>query len=84
MKARISQLYKTEAEWAKLPNFVPMQGELIIFSPDKQHTSARLKIGDGQTLLKDLSFFTDPKVDNFLVDTSEKIIDAGRITDYKK
>ena len=84
MKARISQLHKTEAEWNSLPNFVPAQGELIVFDPDKQHKYARLKIGDGITKLSILPFFIDSTVDDFIVSNYNKIIDAGRITDYKK
>lgn len=84
MKARVSQLHKTEAEWNVLPNFVPLQGEFIVFDPDKQHNYARLKIGDGCTLLNQLPFFQDVIRDNFITDFDTKIIDAGRITDYKK
>ena len=84
MKARVSQLHKTEAEWNNLPDFVPMQGEFIIFDPDKQHKYARLKIGDGITKLSTLPFFIDYTVDDFILNNSAKIIDAGRVTDYKK
>ena len=84
MKARVSQLHKTEAEWNSMTNFVPMQGEFIIFDPDKQHKYARLKIGDGSTKLNELPFFIDSTVDDFIINNSAKIIDAGRITDYKK
>lgn len=82
MKARISQLYKTEAEWAKLPKFKPYPGEIIIFAPDDTHSYPRMKIGDGQTLLINLPFFgitelEDPRRGN-------QAIDAGRIADTKK
>ncbi len=84
MKARVSQLCKTEAEWARLPDFVPLHGELIIFSPDKQYHYARLKIGDGSTTLKKLPFFIDYTIDDFVTSHYDKIIDAGRVSDYKK
>lgn len=84
MKARVSQLHKTEAEWNSLPNFVPAQGEFIVFDPDKQHKYARLKIGDGITKLGTLPFFIESTVDAFIENSSSKIIDGGRITDYKK
>ena len=84
MKARVSQLHKTEAEWDNLPNFVPAHGEFIVFDPDKQHKYARLKIGDGTTKLSALPFFIDSTVDDFIENNYNKIIDAGRITDYKK
>lgn len=84
MKARISQLHKTESEWNKLPDFIPLSGELIVFDPDRQHRYARLKIGDGVTKLQNLVFIIDPAVDEFLSTRCDKIIDAGRVTDYKK
>lgn len=84
MKARICQLHKTEAEWNKLTDFIPLGGELIIFDPDRQHRYSRVKIGDGVTKLQNLSFLIDPAIDEFLENRCDKIIDAGRVTDYKK
>lgn len=84
MRARISQLHKTESQWALIPNFVPFQGELIIFDPDKQYKYARVKIGDGISKLSDLPFFIEPVVETFIDNNTNKIIDAGRVTDYKK
>lgn len=79
MKARVSQLHKTEAEWNNLPNFVPIDGEFIIFDVDSQNKHIRIKVGDGKTKLKDLPFFIDSTIDRHF----DGIIDAGRVTDYK-
>ena len=85
MKARVSQLCKTEAEWTNLPDFVPLKGETIIFSPDKQYNYARLKVGDGSTKLKDLPFFIDSAINDSINNHLNNIIvDAGRVTDYIK
>lgn len=94
MKARVSQLHKTEAEWSKLPNFIPLAGEIIIFDVDKQHNYVRLKIGDGilqsdgtinGTKLKDLPFFIDSAIDDHVTKRRyNEIIDGGRVVDYKK
>jgi hypothetical protein len=85
MKARISQLCKTEAEWDNLFDFVPFKGEAIIFNPDKQYSYARVKIGDGLTKLKDLPFFIDSSIHDFINNhLNNLVIDAGRVTDYKK
>jgi hypothetical protein len=84
MKARISQLSKTESEWALLQDFVPLQGELIIFSPDRQYRYSRLKVGDGTSKLNDLPFFIDYSINDFLENNFNKILDAGRITEYKQ
>ena len=84
MKARISQLHKTELQWSLIPNFVPFNGELIVFDPDDKYAYARLKIGDGYTLLSDLPFFVDSATTNFITEHFDTIVDAGRITDYDK
>ena len=82
MKARVSNLYKTEADWMKLA-FTPADGELVIYAPDKNYTYARLKVGDGHTPLNLLPFFTDACVDAKLAEhTHAEISDAGRINDY--
>lgn len=71
MRARISQLHKTEEAWDNLPDFIPFSGEIIVFDPDSRYSYPRLKIGDGVTNLRSLPFFNET-------------IDAGRITEYKK
>lgn len=84
MKARISQLHKTEAEWRNLSNFVPIAGEFIIYVQDEQHNYARLKVGDGITKLSDLPFFIDSAIDDHVTKrVLNEVIDSGRITDYK-
>ena len=93
MKARVSQLHRTEAEWARLPNFIPLAGEIIVFDADSEHKYVRLKIGDGVvqadgvisgTKLKDLPFFIDSAIDDHVTKRRyDEIIDAGRITKYK-
>ncbi len=84
MKARVSQLHKTEAEWSLLRDFVPLQGELIIFGPDEHYNYSRLKIGNGVSKLNDLPFFIDYSINDFLENNFNKILDAGRITEYKQ
>lgn len=89
MKARVSQLHRTEAEWSKLPDFIPMAGEFVIFDPDRNHRYARLKIGDGKmqpdgtiagTKLKDLPFFIDSAIDDHVTKKRlDEVIDGGRI-----
>ena len=84
MRARVSQLHMTEAEWAKLPTVRPLAGEFIIYDPDKKHSYARLKIGDGETLLKDLPFFIDSAIDDHVTKRRyNEVIDCGRITESK-
>lgn len=83
MKARVSNLHKTESEWVKYKSWVPEAGELIVFDPDTTHDYARLKVGDGKTMLSELPFFIDSAVATQLQKRRfSEIIDGGRITDH--
>jgi hypothetical protein len=84
MKARVSNLIKTEEEWLKL-NFKPLAGELIIYAPDKVHAYPRLKVGDGSHTLHDLPFAIEAIAYEALSKYQQaECYDAGRITDYLK
>lgn len=56
LKTRIINKHGTEADWDKATNFIPKQGELIVYDIDSTHTQERIKIGDGKTVAKNLSF----------------------------
>lgn len=56
IKSRIIHKHDTEENWLKAVNFIPKQGELIIYDIDSIHTIERFKIGDGTTLVNDLPF----------------------------
>jgi hypothetical protein len=74
MKARISFLHKTEAEWAAT-NFTPNAGEIVIYDPDVNFNYARLKIGDGINSVQKLPFVMNAA----LSDQRSYSFDAGRI-----
>ena len=60
-KTRIQLKSDTEANWNKAgpkdgsTGFIPLQGELIIYSADNAHPFCRLKVGNGSTNVVDLS-----------------------------
>jgi len=62
IKTRIQLKSDTEANWNKAGpkensnGFIPLNGELIIYSADNAHPFSRLKIGDGVTNVVDLPF----------------------------
>lgn len=58
LKTRIVHKHATEAEWSS-SSLVPMQGELIIYGADNNHTCGRFKIGDGVHTVTELPFTTD-------------------------
>ena len=62
IKARIIQKHDTETNWNKATNFIPKQGELIIYDADSTHSYIRVKIGDGSTLVAQLPFIAEPQL----------------------
>ena len=66
LKTRIQLKSDTEDNWNKAgpkdgsAGFVPLLGELIVYTVDKAHPFSRIKIGDGKTNVIDLPF-----VDNY-------------------
>jgi hypothetical protein len=62
LKTRIQLKSDTEANWNKAGpkdgslGFIPLRGELIIYSADETHAFSRLKVGDGVTNVTALPF----------------------------
>lgn len=56
IKSRIVHKHDSETNWNKATNFVPKQGELIIYDTDTNYSYARVKIGDGTTKVNSLPF----------------------------
>lgn len=61
IKTRIIHKHDTEENWNKAINFIPRQGEIIVYDVDATHTYERFKIGDGVTNVNSLPF-TAPEV----------------------
>ena len=55
---RIIHKHDTEENWNKATNFIPKQGELIVYDNDSIYDYERFKIGDGITNVNDLPFAT--------------------------
>jgi hypothetical protein len=75
IQTRIANKHDLEANWQKAVNFVPLRGETIIYDAEVDadgralalpegrtvpYTYARMKLGDGVTLVGDLPFIADP------------------------
>lgn len=85
MKARISQLHMTEAEWLRYSSLTPEPGEFIVYDPDTTHSYSRIKIGDGKHTIKELDFLIDSAIEETLKQIRfEDSVDGGRITEYTK
>lgn len=63
VKTRLVLKHDIEENWAKAANFVPKQGEIIIYD-GAAGAPAKIKIGDGTTKVKDLPFAHEYLLDN--------------------
>jgi len=55
--SRIIHKHDIEAHWLLAVNFVPKQGEIIVYDIDSAHNYERVKIGDGKTNVNALPFY---------------------------
>lgn len=53
---RIIQKHDIEANWNLATDFIPKQGEIIVYDIDENYTYERFKIGDGVTNVNNLPF----------------------------
>lgn len=83
LTSRIISIHDIEANWKKTINFIPRQGEIVIYDMDDNHTFSRIKIGDGVTTVNDLPFSVEVALENYL-SLSHDIgyIDGGNISEY--
>ena len=72
IKTRIINKHETEANWMLTTNFVPKQGELIIYDKDENYSYERFKIGDGATDVNSLPFAGADEIDALKSDLANK------------
>ena len=81
IKTRIVQKHATSADWTKAVNFKPLLGEIIVYDDLK-----KIKIGDGNTLLANLSFIDADTLrgmipENTLSNSNNKIPTSKAVSD---
>lgn len=59
IQSRIQHKHDTEANWNQITDFIPKNGEIIIYDKDENYIAPRLKIGDGINNLHNLSFVNE-------------------------
>lgn len=65
--------HETEADWGQ-SNYIPEQGEKILYDPDESHNYTRVKYGDGSHTVKDLPFSPSDKIPQFSITTRDKVL----------
>lgn len=56
---RIVHKHDIESNWNKAVNFIPKNGEIIVYDADENYSYPRIKVGDGVKNINSLSFITD-------------------------
>lgn len=56
LNSRMIQKHDIEENWEKAVNFIPKQGEIIIYDIDNNYDYERIKVGDGTTTVSALPF----------------------------
>lgn len=86
LNSRIINKHDIEANWVKATNFIPKQGEIIVYDKDDNYNYPRVKIGDGVTTVVALPFIDDntltsvsnlqTEVDNVKDSTSDEALNT--------
>lgn len=58
IQTRVRMKNDTEQNWSKAINFIPLDGEIIVYDTDSNHPRPRIKIGDGVTSVNNLPFLS--------------------------
>lgn len=78
INARFQNKHDVEANWLNLTNFIPLQGEFIIYDPDENYSYPRVKVGDGVLDINTLPFITNG--DEFLKKTGDRMTGPLELT----
>lgn len=60
INTRIQNKHDTEVNWTKATNFIPKQGEIIVYDKDGTMDIERIKVGDGVSTVNNLPFIFEP------------------------
>ena len=73
MNTRIIHKHDIEANWEKAINFIPLKGEIIVYSADETYSYPRVKIGDGKTNVNSLPFVMEEKKENIFNEVGDVV-----------
>lgn len=82
VKSRIQLKNDIEANWNKAVNFIPLKGEIIIYSIDESHPFSRLKVGDGITTVINLPFINSLSGDDIAISKLNHKLTFGANQEY--
>lgn len=85
LQTRIQLKHDIEANWDKATAFKPKAGEIIIYDVDTNHNLPRLKVGNGNTVVKNLPFvgeLTTADIESLIGYTPSQVIITSDVGPY--
>ena len=82
LKMRLKNKIDTYENWGKAENFIPLEGELIVYKGVSETDLPRVKIGDGKTTVSSLKFIDEDLQDlvNDIVGGDSTVANASHAT----
>lgn len=74
IKTRMVQKHATASNWEKAINFIPLQGEVIVYDADNNYNYERIKIGDGEQNVNSLPFLNDVNLNDLNIMLEEVLV----------
>ena len=65
---RITHKIDTYSHWELAVKFIPLNGEIIVYTPDDENDTrlTQIKIGDGKTYVNDLDFIVNGSFNGYI------------------
>lgn len=82
INARVISKHNTPTEWKMATDFVPEQGEIIIYDEINEIGPSKVKIGDGKRNINDLPFIAEPE--KYVLKETGKGLSANDFTNQHK
>lgn len=83
LKTRILLKNGIEADWDMVENFIPLKGEMIIYNADENHSSPRIKVGNGIDIPRNLPFINSTAIDGLVADRVKHKLTFGMNEAYQ-
>ena len=79
IRGRIQSKRDTTANWNATQNFIPLDGEIIVYTDYYGENTPAIKVGDGKTVVQKLGLLGfEPKWDNFPLSFVEDLSEDGK------
>lgn len=79
IRGRIQSKRDTTANWNATQNFIPLDGEIIVYTDYYGENTPAIKVGDGKTIVQELGLLGfEPKWDSFPIRFIEDLSEDGK------